>query len=204
MAFWKWPNNNLYVIDYLGKGLSGSVYGKRSKVQKFGLSNFELRDVNVAFPDSAYIDLDKIYEKRNGSVGGEILKQFNLFDDYGNSKLSLKKNGFFKDTFSYNNSGIVLDHNGTRFVKERITVPSNDKYNNDNREAIQIGFSINYRMVLKPIYKIVELRESSNAFAAGLREEDIIIRINGKEVYDYKLPEINRIFHGKTGKSNKA
>ena len=59
-------------------------------------------------------------------------------------------------------------------------------------------------MVLKPIYKIVELRESSNAFAAGLREEDIIIRINGKEVYDYKLPEINRIFHGKTGKSNKA
>ena len=203
MAFWRWPNNNLYVIDYLGKGLSGSVYGKRSKVQKFGLGNFELRDVNVAFPDSAYIDLDKFYEKRNGSVGGEILKQFNLFDDYGNSKLSLKKNGFFKDTFSYNNSGIVLDHNGTRFVKERITVPSNDKYNNDNREAIQIGFSINYRMVLKPIYKIVELRESSNAFAAGLREEDII-SINGKEVYDYKLPDINRIFHGKTGKSNKA
>ena len=58
-------------------------------------------------------------------------------------------------------------------------------------------------MVLKPIYKIVELRESSNAFAAGLREEDII-SINGKEVYDYKLPDINRIFHGKTGKSNKA
>jgi len=168
------------------------------------LSNFELRDVNVAFPDSAYIDFDKIYEKRNGSVGGEILKRFNLFVDYGNSKLYLKKNGFFKDTFSYNNSGIVLDHNVNRFVKERITVPSNDKYNNDNREAIQIGFSINYRMVLKPIYKIVELRESSNAFGAGLREEDIIIRINGKEVYDYKLPEINRIFHGKTGKSNKA
>ena len=71
MAFWRWPNNNLYVIDYLGKGLSGSVYGKRSKVQKFGLSNFELRDVNVAFPESAYIDLDKIYEKRNGSVGAK-------------------------------------------------------------------------------------------------------------------------------------
>ena len=52
------------------------------------------------------------------------------------SLVFLKKNGFFKDTFFYNNSGIVLDDNGTRFVKERITVPSNDKYNNDNREAI--------------------------------------------------------------------
>lgn len=197
------PNIDLYFIDYLGKGLSGSVYGKRSKVQKFGLSDFELRDVNVAFPDSAFIDLDKIYEKRNGSLGGEILKRFNLFVDYGNSKLYLKKNGFFKDTFTYNNSGIVLEHNGTRFVKERIRVPSNDKYNPDNRDAIQIDFSINYRMVLKPIYKIVELRESSNAYAAGLREGDIIISINGKEVYDYKLPEINKIFHGKTGKAIK-
>lgn len=160
------PNIDLYFIDYLGKGLSGSVYGKRSKVQKFGLSNFELRDVNVAFPDSAFIDLDKIYEKRNGSLAGEILKRFNLFVDYGNSKLYLKKNGFFKDTFTYNNSGIVLEHNGTRFVKERIRVPS-------------------------------------NAYAVGLREEDIIISINGKEVYDYKLPEINKIFHGKTGKAIK-
>ena len=29
---------------------------------------------------------------------------------------------------------------------------------------------------------------------------DVLININGKQAYDFKLPEINRILHGKTGK----
>lgn len=195
------PSDNLFFIDYLGRGLSGSVYGKRSKIEKFQLTNFELENVNVAFPDSTSIDLSKIYKDRNGSVGGEILKRFNLFFDYSNSILYLRKNSFFKDAFTYNNSGIVLEHNGTMFVKERIRIPSNNKLNQNNQNAVQIDFSINYRMVLKPIYNIVELRQSSNAYASGLRVGDILISVNSKEVYDFKLPEINEIFHGKTGKS---
>ncbi len=197
------PNKDMFFVDYLGKGLSGSVYGKRSKIKKFELNNFELNDVNVAFPDSTSIDLSKIYRGRKGSLGGEILKRFNLFFDYANNKLHLRKNSFFKDPFTYNNSGIVLEHNGTIFVKEQIRVPSNDKLSPNNKNAIQIDFSINHRVVLKPIYQVVELRKSSNAYASGLRVGDIIISINGKEVFDYKLPEINEIFHGKTGKSIK-
>jgi C-terminal processing protease CtpA/Prc len=55
-------------------------------------------------------------------------------------------------------------------------------------------------MKLKPAYKIVELRKSSNAYISGLRIGDILININGKQAYDFKLPEINRMLHGKTGK----
>ena len=197
------PNEDLFFIDYLGKGLSGSVYGKRSKIKKFQLLDFELSNVNVAFPDSSSIDLSKIYKGRRGSLGGEILKRFNLFFDYSNNRLHLRKNSFFKDPFTYNNSGIVLEHNGTMFVKERIRVPSGDKLNPNNNNAIQIDFSINHRMVLKPIYEIVELRKSSNAYAAGIRVGDILISVNNKEAYDLKLPEINEIFHGKTGKNVK-
>ncbi len=197
------PNEDLFFIDYLGKGLSGSVYGKRSKIKKFQLFDFELSNVNVAFPDSSSIDLSKIYKGRRGSLGGEILKRFNLFFDYSNNRLHLRKNSFFKDPFTCNNSGIVLEHNGTMFVKERIRVPSGDKLNPNNNNAIQIDFSINHRMVLKPIYEIVELRKSSNAYAAGIRVGDILISVNNKEAYDLKLPEINEIFHGKTGKNVK-
>lgn len=195
------PNEDLFFIDYLGKGLSGSVYGKRSKVGKFQLSDYELNNANVAYPDSSSIDLTRIYKGRNGSLGGDILKRFNLFFDYNNKQLHLKKNGFYKDPFTYNNSGIILEHNGTMFVRERIRIPSNDSFNKNNLSAVQIDFSINHRMVLKPIYKIVELRPSSNAYASGLRVGDIVISVNNKEVYDYKLPEINKIFHGKTGKN---
>jgi hypothetical protein len=101
------PKKDLVFVGYLGKGLSGSVYGKRSKVKRFVLSDFNLKDVNVAFPDSLLINEAKVYKGRNGSIGSDILKRFNLFFDYTNKKLHLKKNGFFREPFTYNNSGIV-------------------------------------------------------------------------------------------------
>ena len=148
------------------------------------------------------INVAKIRQDRSGSLGGDILKRFNLFFDYGNKKLYLKKNGHFKDPFTYNNSGIVLEHNGTMFIREQFRIPTAGKMGSKTQHsAVQINFSIDYRTVLKPIYKIVELRESSNAYVAGLRVDDVLIGINGKKAYNYKLPELNEVFHGKTGKT---
>ena len=195
------PKENMIFYDYLGQGLSGSIYGKRSKVETFTISDFSLPKANVAFPDSLSIDKTKIFKERNGSLGGDILKRFNLFFDYTNERLYLKKNSYYKDSFTYNNSGIVLEHNGSMFVKEQIRIPSYDNYSdNNNNNSVQINFTINYIMKLKPAYKIVELRKSSNAYLSGLREGDILISINSKQAYDFKLPEINRLLHGKTGK----
>jgi hypothetical protein len=195
------PKKDLIFVDYLGKGLSGSVYGKRSKVKLFTLSDFSLKDVNVAFPDSLSINVAKVYKGRNGSIGSGILKRFNLFFDYTNKKLYLKKNESFREPFTYNNSGIVLEHNGSMFVKEEIKVPVFNYFNSKtSRDAVQINFSINYNMSLKPRYKIVEVRPSSNAYKSGLIVGDILININGKQAYDFKFEEINEILHGKTGK----
>ncbi|MBL87454.1 MAG: signaling protein [Winogradskyella sp.] len=195
------PNDSLFFRDYLGKGLSGSVYGKRSKVKGFQLSSFNLKNVNVAYPDSVSVDTNKIYKERDGSVGGDILKRFNLFIDYNNKKLHFKKNHYYKKPFTYNNSGIVLEHNGTMFVKEEIKIPKTDGYSlNDEMNSVKIDLSFSHRMLLKPMYRVVELRKSSNAYASGLRVGDILLSINGKEVYNLKLNEINEILHGKTGR----
>lgn len=196
------PNKDMFFNDYLGQGLSGSVYGIRSKVKNFTLSAFNLNNVNVAFPDSVSIDVAKIHKERNGSVGGDILKRFNWFFDYNNNQIHFKKNDLFKDPFTYNNSGIVLEHHGTMFVREQIKVPPRTSYSErDHSNAVKIDFAISHIMVLKPTYKIIELRTSSNAYASGLRVGDILIGINGKPAYDYKLSQINMIFHGKTGKT---
>lgn len=196
------PRNDLFFIDYLGQGLSGSVYGKRSKLKAFNMSDFSLENANVAYPDSLSIDVTKIFKGRNGSLGGDILKRFNHFFDYTNEKLYLKKNSFFKDPFTYNNSGIVLEHNGSVFVEERIKIPKLGNFNpSDNFDAVQIDHSINYIMTLKPAYRIVEIRTTSNAYKVGLREGDILLNINNKAVYNFKLQEISEILHGKTGKT---
>tara|TARA_B100001057_G_scaffold501163_1_gene621244 strand:- start:9725 stop:11080 length:1356 start_codon:yes stop_codon:yes gene_type:complete len=195
------PNDSLFFKDYLGKGLSGSVYGKRSKVKSFQLSSFNLENVNVAYPDSVSVDINKIYKERNGSLGGDILKRFNLYVDYTNKKLHFKKNHYYKKPFTYNNSGIVLEHNGSMFVKEQIKMPKTDSYTlNDDMNSVKIDLSISHRMLLKPMYSVVELRKSSNAYASGLRVGDILLSINGKEVYNLKLNQINEILHGQTGR----
>ncbi|MBV7269975.1 aspartyl protease family protein [Winogradskyella luteola] len=198
------PKKDLFFEDYLGQGLSGSVYGNRSKADKFTIGDFSLSDVNVAFPDSSYVHAARAYKERSGSLGSNILKRFNVFFDYRNKKLHLKKNRFFKEPFTYNNSGIVLEHHGTMFVREQISMSQdNNKKMSSDFSAVKIDFSIEHIMVLKPVYKIVELRTSSNAYASGLKVGDILISINGSPAYDYKLPELNEIFHGKTGKSIK-
>ncbi|WP_400076990.1 aspartyl protease family protein [Winogradskyella sp. R77965] len=198
------PNKDLTFDDYLGKGLSGTIYGKRSKVSSFKLSDFSLKGVNVAFPDSLSVDMTKVHKDRNGLLGGDILKRFNLFFDYRNEKLYLKKNSHYKDPFTYNNSGIVLEHNGTMFVEEAIRVPttiSKNSVNNVSNNSVHVNYYINHRIKVKPIYKIVEIRKSSNAYISGLRVEDIVISINGKPTYEYSFSEINEILHDKTGKS---
>ncbi|EDP71571.1 hypothetical protein FBALC1_03767 [Flavobacteriales bacterium ALC-1] len=196
------PKQDMFFIDYLGKGLSGSIYGKRSKVKTLGFSDFNIENVNVAFPDSLSIDVSKTFKGRNGSLGGGILKRFNMFFDYSNEILHVKKNRFFNEPFTYNNSGIVIEHNGNMFVEERIKIPALDNSRpTHSLDAIRIDQSINYRLVLKPAYRIVEIRTSSNAYKIGLRKGDILININGKPAYDHQLQEINRILHGKTGKT---
>ena len=107
-----------YFTDFLGHGLSGSVYGKRSKIQEFSIGNVVLKNANVAYPDSTSISYARQFKDRNGSLAGNILKRFNLIVDYPRGYITFKKNSYFKDPFSYNKSGIELAHDGMRFVKE--------------------------------------------------------------------------------------
>ncbi|WP_411767875.1 aspartyl protease family protein [Winogradskyella sp. A3E31] len=193
---------NQYFEDFLGKGLSGAVYGKRSKLKEFKIGDFSIENVNVAYPDSSALSIARNYRERNGSVAGNILKRFNYFFDYGNKEIHIKKNGNFKLPFYYNNAGIVLEQSGKRLVRERYSSKGFDAYNSsENDGATKIDVSINYRYVLMPAYQIVELRESSNAKEIGLEIGDVLVSINNKETHTLSLQEVNKYFYDKEGKS---
>lgn len=192
------PLDDKYFEDYLGKGLSGSVYGKRSKIESFSLKDFEFKEVNVAFPDSTSISIARNYKDRSGSISGELLKRFNIIFDYANSKITLKKNSHFKAPFHYNKSGIVLEQSGLRIVRE-----SNEKngYNRENKDGgITIVLQPTYRYVVKPAFAIVELRKGSPAERAGLVIGDIIVTVNNKDAVNLKMQEINSMFSEEDGK----
>ena len=189
--------------DYLGRGLSGNVYGKRSKIKKIKLGNYILEDANVAYPD--FNSIEKVYkhEGRNGSLGSEILKRFRIVYDYPNKRLTIKKpSKYFNDPFLYNMSGLEIVHNGSKLVKERQSELLKNSGNESESATVQLVFS--YVYALKPSYKIAELRKDSPASKAGLQIDDIVLKINGKSAYSYKLQDITYLFSSKEGKKIKV
>lgn len=194
--------NAKYFEDFLGHGLSGSVYGKRSRVDKIYIDNIELSNVNVAYPDSVSIMHAKNIEDRNGSFSGNLLKRFNIIMDYPNKTITLRKNKFFKEPFSYNKAGIELEQTGLRVVKERETRTELEQEQMYATDATGIKFFTTeyYKYELKPAFSIVEVRKDSPADRIGLQLGDVVIAINGKTVQNYTLQDISRFFYDQENK----
>jgi len=181
--------------DYLGKGFSGEVEGKRAQVSKFKIANFEFKNPIVAFPDSTSIKNVRMVKDRAGSVGSEILRRFSIIFDYSNQQLFLRKNNNFNAPFSYNKSGVELQHFGLQWVQETVrleTIPIKigDAVDTRGNNALN---NFKYKFVLKPIYIVVNVRKNSPAAVSGLLKEDVIVRINGKPGYEYTLEKINTL-----------
>lgn len=188
---------DMFFDDFLGHGLTGSVYGKRSRISEVSLNSFTLEDVNVSFPNSESLIYVKQHKDRNGSVAGELLKRFNLIVDYSSKTMTLKKNKYFKTPFSYNKSGIELAQNTLRLSKEKNYDHLSQNDFMENNTAIILNPK--YKLTLKPAYSIVELRKDSPADRAGLKLNDVLLTINNRSTDRYTLQEITHMFYGKAG-----
>ncbi|KGL63613.1 aspartyl protease family protein [Polaribacter sp. Hel1_85] len=189
--------------DILGEGLSGPIYGNRSRVSKFKLGRFEIEKPTVSFLDSASTHNARDLKQRNGSIGGGILKRFKVWIDYPNNKFTFKKNGSFKNDFNYNMSGLDVIYNGKELVKEKNITNISDAYGQRPNEKNSISFVTTYSFNFKHSYKIKHVVENSPAFYAGLLKDDVIIKINGKLAHDITIGDINQMFQEKDKKKIK-
>jgi hypothetical protein len=198
-AIWLFQNSakGIYVPeknfdDYLGKGFSGDVMGKRARISEFVLSDFTFKKPIAAFPDSTSLRHIAMVSGRSGSVGGEILKRFSIVFDYTNENLFLRKNKSFSAPFRYNRSGIEIMHSGVQWVQETVplhTVPIAVDHTMSAEGKTVSDFK--YKFELKPIYEIANLRKNSPAKNSGLQKGDIIKTVNGMKGYKYSLQKLN-------------
>lgn len=209
-GLWLFENSDDQIVvpeksfeDYLGLGINGNIYGKRSKVEEFILGDFHLENVNTSYPDVDFLDIIKEMGNRNGSLGGEILKRFNWTIDYNNKSLLLKRNKYFRDPFHYNMSGLTLQQGGFALVTERSGVRP-DAFNlnqNESLNAFNLNLSTKLELNLKQLFEVVEVRENSPAYFAGIQIGDEILEVNNKRAYHYELNEINQMFYSKEGRT---
>ena len=198
------PRDNY--VDFLGQGLSGSIYGKRTKIDGIKLAGFLLKDAKTAFPDLQYFNSMTTFGDRNGSLGGEVLKRFTLVFNYGNSTLSLRKNSLFNKPFDFNLSGIDIQHNGMRYISESIADANGSVLVDSGKSFgdVQILFENMTRLSMVPEIIVSGIRAGSPGHEAGLQEGDVILAVNGKKVHHYKLQQILQMLNDKEGKRVKV
>ncbi|MEN8137343.1 MAG: hypothetical protein ABFR62_02825 [Bacteroidota bacterium] len=97
-----------YINDFLGSGLSGDIFGKRSRISGLHIGDLILEDITVSYPDSSSVSYVMMHKERNGSIGGAALSKFKVLIDYGNKKITFRKGSNFRKGFYYNMSGMEL------------------------------------------------------------------------------------------------
>ncbi len=197
----KSPND--YFIDFLGKGFSGDIHGKRSRIKKMNIGNKEINLPTISFPDKESLQNASFVKDRKGSIGSEILRRFTTIYDYKNGRMFFKKNSDFEDPFNYNMSGMEVQHSGLQWIKEEVQFKTNLLSTvKDEVSVYESGRQNNlkYQFALKPVYEITSVRKSSPADLAGIKKGDIIAVLNGKYAFKYKLQDIISLMQSEEGK----
>ena len=176
--------------DILGEGLSGTIFGDRARIPKVKIGQFEIEESTVSFLDSLSTLFARKFKKRNGSIGGNILKRFKVWIDYPNKQIMLKKNGSFKSDFNYNMSGLDVVYSGEKLIREEVTKASDVNYNREADGSNTISFMKSYLYRFKPTYKIKTIVKNSAGDKAGLKAGDVILGINRKPTHTYTLNDI--------------
>ena len=197
----KTPNN--FFVDILGEGLSGTIYGNRSRIPSFKLGIFQLEKPTVSFLDSLTTINAKIFKERNGSIGAGILKRFTVWIDYPHKKIMLKKNSNFSEKFNYNMSSLEVIYNGKQLVREEEKKILTDGYNQQIDSNNSLSFVTRFSYKFKPSFIIKSVVKNSPAEKVGLLKDDIILNINGIQAHEFSLGKIIEKFQEKNSKKIK-
>ncbi len=79
---------------FIGRGLSGDIYGKSGTISKLIIVPYQIERIQASFANA------KVRSKQPNAdavLGNASLKRFNLIFDYANKKLYLKPNSSFKE-----------------------------------------------------------------------------------------------------------
>ena len=81
---------------YLGRGLSGDIYGQKGKIHSLKLGSFYLEDVETGF---APAEIRSKQKNADGILGNNALRRFNVIFDYERARLYIKPNKYFSEPF---------------------------------------------------------------------------------------------------------
>ncbi len=195
--------NRPNIDDFLGRGFSGDIYGKRSRINSLSIGKFKLNKPIASMPDEYSIQHLRIVENRKGSIGAEVLRRFSIVFNYPENKIYFRANKHVNDPFLIDGSGLEIKQDGLVWEKEEVRIETSKRNSAGNEINVLDNSSqkFQYKFSLKPVFKVSGIRKNSPAEKSGIMKGDEMIKINNKKANSLTLSKIHHIL--KTDDSKK-
>lgn len=101
------PYRNLEVP--IGQAFGGELLGHIGRLRSLNIGEFSLENPLATFAKPEHLDQNESTKKYgDGSIGQGVLQRFSVIYDFHHSKVYLKKNSSFSDSFEYDMSGMNI------------------------------------------------------------------------------------------------
>ncbi len=165
----------------LGRGLNGVINGSLGRIEKIRFGRHELTNILASFPDSLAFGMKLINTPdRQGNIGCELLRRFNVTFNYQEKYIVLKPvRRAIRETFEHDMSGLELKAQGKEYrnyMIDRIILnsPAEIAGLREGDELMFINNQATNDLNISDIYKILQRGEG--------REVTILVRRNGQIV----------------------
>jgi hypothetical protein len=173
------PLNDKFMQANLGVGLAGNINGFIGRVDRIKIGRYEIKNLIASFPLYEDVAAKTLSVPRNGSIGNQLLKRFEIIFDYGNSCIYLKPNSNFKEPFEHDMSGMELISSGDNFTHYFVNrvephSPADEFGIQKNDEILSINFKLVSKMTMNEITEILKSRDGRNLYLEVGRGDALI------------------------------
>ena len=100
------------IVTRLGTGIGGEISGYLSRLDNLSIAKFSFDSVLFSAPFEGLYNKSIKRGSQYGTIGGELLRRFNVIIDYTNERMYLEKSNSFDDAFEHDMSGLTLNATG--------------------------------------------------------------------------------------------
>ncbi len=151
----------------LGRGLNGEINGNIGRVDKIRMGSVEMKNILASFPDSLSFSMKFAADdqKRQGSIGCELLRRFTVTLNYRDGYMIMKpQRNRIKESFEYDMSGLDVRAKGSDFKQYIVNkvIEDSPAYAAGLQEGDELIFVNNVSvkdMNISEIYKILSRKE---------------------------------------------
>lgn len=175
------------VGKYLGAGLNGDITGHIAVIHRLKIGKVEFNDMISSFPDHESVKhLFKI-NNRNGSIGAEILRRFNITFNYRDKEITFTPNTNLRQELAVNRSGFEIEMPAPGFPLYTIAFieEGSPSWNAGLRSEDQIMKINGNSTIIMSFNDIIAILHQK----ANTKISMLVQRTNETETVDFKLQE---------------